>query len=70
MPEHHNSDGTFKQGQSEDQVIQQWVTAFKQKREDLAGARCRWHNQPADLTMIDDPAGLATVPNYCTAHPN
>jgi hypothetical protein len=70
MPEHHNSDGTFKQGQSEDQVIQQWVTVFKQKREDLAGARCRWHNQPADLTVIDNPAGLSTVPNYCTAHPN
>ncbi len=70
MPEHHNSDGTFKQGQSEDEVIQQWVTVFKQKREDLAGARCRWHNQPADLTVIDNPAGLSTVPNYCTAHPN
>jgi hypothetical protein len=69
MPEHHNSDGTFKQGQSEDQVIQQWVTVFKQKREDLAGGRCRWHNQPADLAVIDNPAGLATVPNYCTAHP-
>ncbi len=70
MPEHHNSDGTFKQGQSEDAIVQQWVTAFKQKREDVAAARCRWKNQPADLTVIDNPAGLPSVPNHCTARPN
>lgn len=70
MPEHHNGDGSFKEGQSEDQIIQQWVTVFKQKREDLAAARCRWHDQPADMTAVDNPAGLSTVPNYCTARPN
>jgi len=70
MPEHHNADGSFKQGQSEDQIIQQWVTVFKQKREDLAAARCRWHNQPADMTAVDNPAGLSTVPNFCTTRPN
>jgi len=70
MPEHHNADGSFKQGESEDKIVQQWVTVFKQKREDLAGARCRWHNQPADLSVIDNPAGLPKVPNNCTAHPN
>ncbi|MFZ0707285.1 MAG: hypothetical protein WAM71_16925 [Candidatus Korobacteraceae bacterium] len=62
MPENH--------GKSEDAVVQAWVTAFKQKREDVAGARCRWHNQPADLSVIDNPAGLPTVTNYCTASPH
>jgi hypothetical protein len=45
------------------------VQAFKQKREDLAKARCLWKEKPADLNAIDNPAGLATVPNYCTAKP-
>ncbi len=70
MPEHHNGDGSFKQGQSEEEIVQQWVTVFKQKREDVAGARCQWNNQPADLSVIDNPAGLSTVPNFCTAHPH
>jgi hypothetical protein len=69
MPEHHNKDGSFKAGVTEDSVIQEWVTAFKQKREDLAKGRCEWKQKPADLTVIDNPAGLATVPNYCTAKP-
>lgn len=69
MPEHHNSDGSFKQGQSEDAIVQQWVTVFKQKREDVAAARCQWKNKPVDLTVIDNPAGLPSVPNNCTARP-
>jgi hypothetical protein len=67
MPEHHNSDGSFKQGESEDSIVQAWVTAFKQKREDVAAGRCQWKSQPADLTVIDNPANLPTVPNHCTA---
>jgi hypothetical protein len=69
MPEHHNKDGSFKTGVTEDSVIQEWVTAFKQKREDLAKGRCEWQQKPADLAVIDNPAALATVPNYCTAKP-
>ena len=67
MPEHHNNDGSFKQGESEDIIVQQWVTAFKQKREDIAAGRCQWKNQPADLAVIDNPANLPSVPNHCTA---
>jgi hypothetical protein len=67
MPEFHNSDGSFKNGQTEDAIVQEWVTVFKQKREDMASGRCQWKNQPADLTVIDNPAGLATVPNFCTS---
>ena len=63
MPEHHNDDGSFKQGESEDIIVQQWVTAFKQKREDVAAGRCQWKNQPADLTVIDNPANLPSVPS-------
>jgi hypothetical protein len=67
MPEFHNSDGSFKQGMTEDSIVQQWVTVFKQKREDIAAGRCQWKNQPADLNVIDNPANLPTVPNNCVA---
>ena len=69
MPEYHNSDGSFKAGVDEASVIKQWVQAFKQKREELAAGRCQWKEKPADLTVIDNPMGLTTVPNYCTAKP-
>jgi hypothetical protein len=45
------------------------VEAFKQKREQLASGRCQWTEKPADLTVIDNPTALATVPNYCSAKP-
>lgn len=67
MPEFHNGDGSFKQGMSEDSIVQQWVVVFKQKREDMAAGRCQWKNQPADLNVIDNPANLPTVPNNCVA---
>ncbi len=67
MPKYHNSDGSFKQGLDEATIEKQWVDAFKAKREDMARGRCRWSSKPADLTSIDNPAGLASVPNYCTA---
>ena len=60
-PEYHNGD--------EATIIRQWVDAFKQKREELAKGRCQWKNQPSDLKEIDNPMGLATVPNFCTAKP-
>lgn len=69
MPRYHNGDGSFKSGLTEDAIVQQWVVAFKAKREDMAAARCSWKTKPADLKVIDNPAGLATVPNYCTARP-
>lgn len=67
MPKYHNSDGSFKQGLDEASIEKQWVEAFKAKREELASGRCRWKSKPADLTSIDNPNGLATVPNHCTA---
>ena len=67
MPEFHNGDGSFKQGLSEDSIIQEWVTVFKQKREDIAKGRCAWKNQPSDLAVIDNPAKLSSVPNNCTS---
>jgi hypothetical protein len=67
MPKYHNADGSFKQGLDEATIEKQWVEAFKAKREDLARGRCRWNNKPADLTSIDNPAGLANVPNNCSA---
>jgi hypothetical protein len=67
MPEYHNRDGSFKTGVDETSVVQQWVQAFKQKREELAKGRCEWKEKPSDLSAIDNPMGLATVPNYCTA---
>lgn len=69
MPEYHNRDGSFKSGVTEASILSEWVQAFKQKREELAKARCLWKDKPADLNAIDNPAGLATVPNYCTAKP-
>ncbi|MBZ5536313.1 MAG: hypothetical protein LAO31_10195 [Acidobacteriia bacterium] len=69
MPEYHNSDGSFKAGVDEASVMQQWVEAFKRKREDLAKGRCAWKEKPADLSAIDNPMGLATVPNNCAAKP-
>jgi len=69
MPEYHNGDGSFKPGRDEASIVKQWVDAFKQKREDLAGARCRWKEKPADLTVIDNPAHLTSVPNHCSAKP-
>ncbi len=69
MPVHHNSDGSFKSGETEASIIQQWVDAFKQKREELAAGRCQWKNQPTNLTVLDNPAGLSNVPNFCSASP-
>jgi hypothetical protein len=69
MPEYHNKDGSFKPGVDEASVIQKWVAAFKQKREDLAGGRCQWNQKPADLSVIDNPMNLPTVPNFCSAKP-
>jgi hypothetical protein len=69
MPRYHNADGSFKPTFNEDAIIRQWADAFKKKREDLAAGRCQWKSQPADLKLVDNPAGLATVPNYCSAHP-
>jgi len=66
-PEYHNRDGSFKSGMDEASIIQQWMEAFKEKREDLAKGRCQWKNQPTELKVIDNPMGLATVPNFCSA---
>jgi hypothetical protein len=67
MPEYHNKDGSFKTGVTDASVVQKWVAAFKQKREDLAAGRCQWNQKPADLSVVDNPMGLATVPNFCVA---
>jgi hypothetical protein len=69
MPEYHNQDGSFKAGVDEASIVRQWVDAFKRKREDLAKGRCSWKSQPPDLKVVDNPMGLATVPNYCSAKP-
>jgi hypothetical protein len=69
MPKYHNGDGSFKAGVDEASVVKQWVEAFKQKREELAKGRCEWKEKPADLTAVDNPMGLATVPNFCSAKP-
>jgi len=69
MPQYHNSDGSFKPGVDEASIIRQWVEAFKKKREDLAKARCEWKEKPADLTAIDNPMTLPSVPNFCSAKP-
>jgi hypothetical protein len=50
--------------------MRDWVAAFKKKREELAAGRCEWKDKPADLGVIDNPAGLSSVPNYCTAKPH
>lgn len=67
MPEYHIDDGTFKEGMTEASIVQQWVTVFKQKLEDVARGRCRWKRRPSDLNLVDNPAGLSVVPNYCSA---
>jgi len=69
MPEYHNGDGSFKQGLDEATIQKQWVEAFRAKREELASGRCRWKSKPTDLASIDNPMGLATVPNHCQAQP-
>jgi hypothetical protein len=69
MPQYHNHDGSFKTGVDEASVIRQWVEAFKKKREELAQGRCEWKEKPTDLNAIDNPMGLTTVPNFCTAKP-
>jgi hypothetical protein len=69
MPKYHNKDGTFKPGITEDKVIQDWVNAFKEKREQLASGRCEWKEKPADLSVVENPMGLTTVPNFCSAKP-
>ncbi len=67
MPEYHNKDGSFKTGVTDASVVEKWVAAFKQKREDLAKGRCEWNQKPADLKVVDNPASLTTVPNFCVA---
>jgi hypothetical protein len=69
MPRYHDSNGAFKPGLNEASIVQQWVDAFKNKRDDLAAGRCKWKTQPADLKILDNPASLATVPNYCSSRP-
>jgi hypothetical protein len=69
MPQYHNSDGSFKPGFDDASIVQKWVAAFKQKRDDLAKGRCEWKEKPADLAVIDNPMGLASVPNFCTVKP-
>jgi hypothetical protein len=69
MPKYHNQDGSFKSGVDDASVMHQWVDAFKQKREDLASARCEWKDKPADLAVIDNPMSLAEVPNFCSSKP-
>jgi hypothetical protein len=69
MPKYHNSDGSFKSGLDQATIERQWVEVFKAKREDLAKGRCRWKTKPTDLAAIDNPKGLATVPNHCAAPP-
>jgi hypothetical protein len=69
MPKYHNQDGSFKPGIDEASVVHQWVEAFKKKREDIASARCEWKDKPADLAVIDNPLGLAEVPNFCSSKP-
>lgn len=69
MPKYHNRDGSFKAGENEDKITEEWVTAFKTRREELASGRCEWKQKPADLSVIENPLGLAEVPNFCTAKP-
>ncbi len=67
MPKYHNHDGSFKTGVDDASVVRQWVEAFKKKREEVASGRCEWKEKPADLTVIDNPAALASVPNFCSS---
>lgn len=66
---YRNADGSFRNGLDEASVVRQWVDVFKRKREELAGGRCRWKAQPADLADIDNPMRLATVPDFCATGP-
>jgi hypothetical protein len=69
MPRYHNHDGSFAGGADEASIVRQWVDAFKQKREELAKGRCEWKEKPADMAVVDNPMGLSTVPNFCSAKP-
>lgn len=69
MPKYHNKDGSFKTGVTEAKVMQDWVKAFKEKREQMASARCEWKDKPADLAVVQNPMSLPTVPNFCAAKP-
>jgi hypothetical protein len=69
MPRYHDSNGAFKSGLNENSIIQQWVDVFKKKREDLVAGRCKWKAQPAELKLVDNPANLTTVPNFCSSRP-
>jgi len=69
MPEYRDRSGNLKPGVTEASIIGQWVDAFKRKREDLAKGRCNWKDKPADLSVIDNPMRLQSVPNYCAAKP-
>ncbi len=69
MPKYHNKDGSFKPGITEAKVLEDWVKAFKEKREQLASGRCEWNQKPADLALVENPMGLPTVPNFCAAKP-
>jgi hypothetical protein len=69
MPKYHNKDGSFKPGITEASILEDWVKAFKEKREQLASGRCEWKQKPADLAVVDNPMGLTTVPNFCAAKP-
>jgi hypothetical protein len=69
MPRYHNVDGSFKSALNEESIVREWSDIFKKKREDLAAGRCRWKSQPADLKLVDNPAGLPAVPNYCSVRP-
>jgi hypothetical protein len=68
MSRYHNGDGNFKSGLNEDSIVRQWVDAFKKKREELAAGRCQWKSQPSDLKVVDNPAGLSSIPNFCSAN--
>jgi len=70
MPKYHNSDGSFKSGVDEASILRDWVAAFKAKREEMAKARCVWKDKPADLSVIDNPAKLPNVPNFCSTQPH
>ena len=69
MPQYHNADGSFKNGESEDAIVGRWTEAFKKRREDLASARCEWKQKPAEMSALENPAGLEKPANFCAAKP-
>jgi hypothetical protein len=69
LPDYRNDDGSLKSGLDEAAIVRQWVAVFKQKREAVASGRCSWKTPPADLKEVDNPMGLTTVPNFCSARP-